>query len=91
MNPNNNFDQIISQIERDEQQPSSIQRARDDNLLVEWSRRVDYSGVPQADLRAGRGEYPRGFPLLLSDAAGRQVHGQAHGAGLYLRKGYAQK
>lgn len=33
MNPNNNFDQIISQIERDEQQPSSIQRARDDNLL----------------------------------------------------------
>ena len=52
----------------------------------ERSGRVDHPGVPQADLCAGGGQHPRGVALLLSDRAGGQVHRQAHGAGLYLRK-----
>ena len=48
--------------------------------------RVDHPGVPQAHLRARRGQRLRGEPLLLPHAACCQVHGQAHGARLHLRQ-----
>ena len=52
----------------------------------ERGRRVDHPRLPQAHLRAGGGQHPRGFPLLLPDQAGRQVHRPADGPRLYLRQ-----
>ena len=52
----------------------------------ERGRRLGHPGLPQAHLRTGGGQHPRGFPLLVSHQAGRQVHRPADGAGLYLRK-----
>ena len=41
-------------------------------------------GLPEAHLCARRGQYHRGQPLLGADEAGRPLHGQADGPGLYL-------
>ena len=46
--------------------------------------RMDHPRFPQADLRPGGGQHPRGHGILLPDPVGGQVHRQAHGTRLHL-------